>query len=42
MPAERPALVIGFEPYGGRADNPSAAVARALDGATIAGVSVVG
>ncbi len=42
MAAERPALVTGFEPYGGHADNPSASIARALDGTTIAGLTVVG
>lgn len=36
------ALVTGFEPYGGRSVNPSADVARALDGAGIAGHAVVG
>ena len=36
------ALLTGFEPYGGRRDNPSAEVARALDGARISGHTVVG
>ena len=35
-------LVTGFEPFGGHALNPSALVARALDGATIAGHRVFG
>lgn len=39
--AERPALVTGFEPYGGRGVNPASEVARALDGATTSGVPVV-
>lgn len=36
------ALVTGFEPYGGRSVNPSAALARALDGARIDALTVVG
>lgn len=36
------ALVTGFEPYGGRTINPSAALARALDGARIGALTVVG
>ena len=36
------ALVTGFDPYGGGTANPSALVARALDGAEIGGVRVVG
>ena len=36
------ALVTGFEPYAGHRINPSAEIARRLDGATIAGVRVVG
>ena len=36
------ALVTGFEPYGGRGLNPSALLARALDGAQIAGLAVAG
>ncbi len=36
------ALVTGFEPYGGRADNPSAKLAGALDGITIGGCRIVG
>ena len=37
-----PALVLGFEPYGGRSSNPAEAVARAMDGGTVDGVPVVG
>lgn len=40
--AERVALVTGFEPYGGRGLNPSAEVARRLDGTTIADTRVAG
>jgi pyroglutamyl-peptidase len=36
------ALITGFEPYGGRGRNPAAEVAARLDGATIAGVRLVG
>jgi len=36
------ALITGFEPYGGMAHNPSAEIARRLDGAKIAGVPVAG
>jgi pyroglutamyl-peptidase len=39
---QRPALVTGFEPYGGRGVNPAGEIARALDGRTIAGVPVIG
>lgn len=42
MTKRRAALVTGFEPYGGMAHNPSAEIARRLDGAKIAGVPVVG
>lgn len=35
-------LVTGFEPFGGIAENPSADVARALDGDKVAGHAVVG
>jgi pyroglutamyl-peptidase len=35
-------LVTGFEPYGGYARNPSAEIARRLDGTRIGGVPVVG
>jgi pyroglutamyl-peptidase len=42
MKETRPMLLTGFESYGGRSVNPSAEVARALDGAVIAGVRVVG
>jgi len=38
----RTGLITGFEPYGGRALNPSAQLARALDGTEIAGLRVVG
>jgi len=38
----RPALVTGFEPYGGRDRNPAGEVAARLDGCEIAGVRVVG
>jgi len=38
----RCALVTGFAPYGGRGCNPASDIAKALDGASIAGVSVVG
>jgi pyroglutamyl-peptidase len=36
------ALITGFEPYGGRAVNPSGRLAMALDGAEIGGLRVVG
>ena len=36
------ALLTGFDPYGGGSANPSTLVARALDGAEIGGVTVVG
>jgi pyroglutamyl-peptidase len=36
------ALITGFEPYGGRALNPSAKLARALDGEAIGGLAIVG
>ncbi len=36
------ALITGFEPYGGRALNPSAQLAHALDGALIGELRVVG
>lgn len=38
----RAVLVTGFEPYGGRGVNPSALVARRLDGSEVASVPVVG
>lgn len=38
----RAALVTGFEPFGGHGLNPSAEIARRLDGTTIAGTRVVG
>ena len=37
-----PVLVTGFEPFGGDVVNPSAEIARALDGRVIAGRSVIG
>jgi pyroglutamyl-peptidase len=36
------ALITGYEPYGGRAANPAALMAQRLDGASIAGLRVVG
>lgn len=36
------ALLTGFDPYGGGSANPSTLVARALDGAEIGGVTIVG
>ncbi len=42
MKKKRAALVTGFEPYGGMSLNPSAEIARRLDGARIAGVPVIG
>jgi len=39
---DRVVLITGFEPYGGRGRNPSAEVAKALEGQTIAGHRVVG
>jgi pyroglutamyl-peptidase len=38
----RPALVTGFEPYGGRGRNPAGEIATRLDGSVVAGVRVVG
>jgi len=35
-------LIVGFEPFGGDPFNPSQEIARALDGATIAGHRIVG
>jgi pyroglutamyl-peptidase len=37
----RPALVTGFEPYGGRGRNPAGEVAARLDGSEVGGVRVV-
>jgi pyroglutamyl-peptidase len=37
----RPVLVTGFMPYGGRAVNPAAEIATALDGRTVANTAVV-
>lgn len=42
MKKKRAALVTGFEPFGGFSGNPSAEIARKLDGRRIAGVPVVG
>ena len=42
MKKKRVALVTGFEPYGGMSLNPSAEIARRLDGAKIGGIPVVG
>ncbi len=36
------ALVTGFDPFGGHSVNPSALIARALDGTEIAGTRIVG
>jgi len=36
------ALVTGFEPYGGRGINPAAELARAIDGAQLGGMRVLG
>jgi pyroglutamyl-peptidase len=41
-PRLRAALVTGFEPFAGRGLNPSAELARKVDGQTVAGVEVVG
>ena len=38
----RAALVTGFEPFGGHGLNPSAELARRIDGATVGGVPVAG
>lgn len=38
----RPALVTGFEPYGGRSRNPAGEVAARLHGSEVAGVRIVG
>jgi pyroglutamyl-peptidase len=38
----RPALITGFEPYGGRGRNPAGEVAARLDGSEVAGIRVVG
>ena len=42
MKRKKAALVTGFEPFGGYASNPSADIARRLDGTRIQGVPVVG
>jgi pyroglutamyl-peptidase len=39
---QRKALVTGFEPYGGRGSNPAFELARGIDGASIAGLTVAG
>jgi len=41
MASTRPILLTGFDPFGGEAVNPSWLVARALDGATVAGRPVI-
>lgn len=41
-PTRRTVLVTGFEPFGGDSVNPSGDVARALDGDTIEGATIVG
>ncbi|MEM9471489.1 MAG: pyroglutamyl-peptidase I [Pseudomonadota bacterium] len=38
----RPVLITGFEPYGGRGSNPAYEVMNQLDGRTIAGQTIVG
>ena len=38
----RPVLITGFEPYGGRGGNPAYEVMKQLDGRTIAGQTIVG
>lgn len=40
--ADRPILVTGFEPYGGRGRNPAYEVMKQLDGRTIEGQTIVG
>ena len=40
MSGARRVIVTGFEPFGGHTANPSAEIARALDGATIAGATL--
>jgi pyroglutamyl-peptidase len=42
MKKKRVALVTGFEPYGSMEHNPSAEIARRLDGRRVAGVAVIG
>ena len=42
MKKRHAALVTGFEPFGGYASNPSAEIARRLDGRRVAGVPVIG
>lgn len=41
-PRTRAALVTGFEPFGGHGLNPSAELARRIDGSTIGGIPIVG
>lgn len=41
MPASRPILLTGFEPFGGEAVNPSWLIAQALHGETVAGSCVL-
>ncbi|MEO1160015.1 MAG: pyroglutamyl-peptidase I [Pseudomonadota bacterium] len=40
--ANRPVLITGFEPYGGRGGNPAHEAMKRLDGCTIQGKTVVG
>jgi pyroglutamyl-peptidase len=40
--AQAPVLLTGFAPFGGEPVNPSQEIARALDGATLAGQRVIG
>jgi len=42
MKKKRAVVITGFEPFGGYASNPSADIARGLDGRRVAGVAVVG
>lgn len=41
VPASRPILLTGFEPFDGEAVNPSWLIARALHGETVAGADVI-
>lgn len=42
MSVNKTIVLTGFEPYGGRRINPAAEVAKALDGSTVGGFSVIG